>query len=298
LSDSTRRFASPHDATPRTHLLSNGSYSVMLTTAGSGYSRWRDMAVTRWREDFTCDSYGSYVFLRDVFNGHVWSAGYQPSGREPESYAVAFSEDRAEFARSDGPIRTSLEVLVCPEDDAEVRRVTLTNQGRASREIELTTYCEVVLASAASDSAHPAFSKMFVQTEFAAERAALLATRRQREPGQAPVWLVHFSCLEGMAVGGLQFETDRARFLGRGHDVRNAASIMDARPLSNTVGTVLDPVLALRRRVRIEPGQTAQVSFWTGVAASRAQALALVAKYGDAAAFERTKTLAWAQSQV
>ena len=293
-----RRFTSPHHATPRAHLLSNGSYSVMLTEAGSGYSRWRDLAVTRWREDVTCDPFGSYIFLRDVFNGHVWSAGYQPSGREPETYSVAFAEDRAEFTRSDGPIRTTLEVLVCPEDDAEVRRVTLTNQGRGAREIELTTYCEVVLASAASDSAHPAFSKMFVQTEFAAERAALLATRRQREPGQAPVWLVHFSCLEGTAVGGLQFETDRARFLGRGHDVRHATSIMDARPLSNTVGTVLDPVLALRRRVRIEPGQSAQVAFWTGVAASRAQALSLVAKYGDAAVFERTKTLAWAQSQV
>jgi cyclic beta-1,2-glucan synthetase len=294
----TRRFNSPHQSTPRAHLLSNGSYSVMLTAAGSGYSRWRDIAVTRWREDVTCDSYGSYVFLRDVFNGHVWSAGYQPSGREPENYAVAFADDWAEFTRNDGPIRTRLEVLVSPEDDAEVRRVTLTNQGRGAREIEVTTYCEVVLASAASDSAHPAFSKMFVQTEFAAERAALLATRRQRDPGQAPVWLVHFSCLEGTAVGGVQFETDRARFLGRGHDVRHATSIMDARPLSNTVGTVLDPVLALRRRVRIEPGQTAQIAFWTGIAASRAQALALVAKYGDAAAFERAKTLAWAQAQV
>jgi cyclic beta-1,2-glucan synthetase len=294
----TRRFNSSHHATPRAHLLSNGSYSVMLTAAGSGFSRWRDIAVTRWREDVTCDPYGSYIFLRDVFNGHVWSAGYQPSGREPENYSVVFAEDRAEFARSDGPIRTTLEVLVCAEDDAEVRRVTLTNQGRGAREIELTTYCEVVLASALSDSAHPAFSKMFVQTEFAADRAALLATRRQREPAQAPVWLVHFSCLDGTAVGGLQFETDRARFLGRGNDVRRANSIMDARPLSNTVGTVLDPVLALRRRVRIEPGQSAQIAFWTGVAASRAQALALVAKYGDSAAFERTKTLSWAQSQV
>ena len=296
--DSNRRLITPHHLSPRVHLLSNGQYSVMVTAAGSGYSHWRDIAVTRWREDATCDSYGSYIFLRDVFNGHVWSAGYQPSGREPETYSVVFSEDKAEFTRSDGPIRTTLEVLVCPEDDAEVRRITLTNSGRGAREIELTTYCEVVLASAGSDAAHPAFSKMFVQTEFAAERAALLATRRQREPGQAPVWLAHFSCLEGTAVGGLQFETDRARFLGRGHDVRTASSIMDARPLSNTVGTVLDPVLALRRRVRIEPGQTAQISFWTGIAASRAQALALVAKYGDAAAFERTKTLAWAQSQV
>jgi cyclic beta-1,2-glucan synthetase len=294
----TRRFTSPHHPTPRTHLLSNGNYSVMLTAAGSGFSRWRDIAVTRWREDITCDPYGSYIFLRDVFNGHVWSAGYQPSGREPENYSVLFSEDRAEFTRSDGPIGTTLEVLVCPEDDVEVRRLTLTNGGRGAREIELTTYCEVVLASAASDSAHPAFSKMFVQTEFAADRAALLATRRQRETGQAPLWLVHFSCLEGNAVGGLQFETDRARFLGRGNDVRHATSIIEARPLSNTVGTVLDPVMALRRRVRIEPKQTAQISFWTGIASSRAQALALVAKYGDPAAFERTKTLAWARSQV
>src|ERR1700760_248793 len=226
--DSSRRFTSPYQAAPRAHLLSNGNYSVMLTAAGSGYSRWRDLALTRWREDPTCDPYGSYIFLRDVFNGHVWSAGYQPSGREPEEYSVLFSEDRAEYARSDGPIGTQLEVLVCPEDDVEVRRVTLTNQGRGAREIELTTYCEVVLAPAASDSAHPAFSKMFVQTEFAADRAALLATRRQREADQAPVWLVHFSCLEGNAVGGLQFETDRARFLGRGNDVRRATSIMEA----------------------------------------------------------------------
>jgi cyclic beta-1,2-glucan synthetase len=296
--ESSRRFNTAHHASPRTHLLSNGNYSVMLTAAGSGYSHWRDIAITRWREDPTCDAFGSYVFLRDVFNGHVWSAGYQPSGREPESYAVAFSEQRAEFIRRDGPLLTRMEILVSSEDDAEVRRVSLNNEGRGTREIELTSYSEVVLATPASDSAHPAFSKMFVQTEFLAERAALLATRRQREPGLAPLWLTHFSSLEGAAVGGLQYETDRARFLGRGHDVRNAASIMDAKPLSNTAGTVLDPVLALRRRVRIPPGQTVHVAFWTGIAGSRAQALSLVEKYGDAAAFDRGKTLTGTQSQL
>src|SRR5271154_5230149 len=259
----SRRYSSPHHSHPRAHLLSNGNYSVMLTAAGSGYSRWRDIALTRWREDPTCDPWGFYIYLRDVFNGHVWSAGFQPIGRESEVYEAAFFEDRAEFRRKDGPIRTIMEIIVSPEDDAEVRHLSLTNEGRGVREIELTSYAEVVLSQPAADSAHPAFSKMFVQTEFVAECGALLATRRQREPDQAPLWMVHFTSLEGEAVGELQFETDRARFIGRGHDVRNAVSIMDARPLSNTVGTVLDPVLALRRRVRIEPGQTAQISFWT-----------------------------------
>jgi cyclic beta-1,2-glucan synthetase len=296
--DSARRFSSPYQATPRTHLLSNGNYAVMLTAAGSGYSRWRDLALTRWREDPTCDPWGYYIFLRDVFNGHVWSAGYQPMGRESETYEAAFFEDRAEFRRKDGPIRSIMEVLISPEDDAEVRHLSLTNEGSGMREIELTSYSEVVLSQPAADSAHPAFSKMFVQTEFVAGRGALLATRRQREPGQAQVWLAHFSSLEGEAIGGLQFETDRARFLGRGHDVRTAASIMDARPLSNTVGTVLDPVLALRRRVRIDPGETIHVAFWTGVGTSRAQALSLVDKLGSEAAFQRTKTLSWAKAEV
>jgi cyclic beta-1,2-glucan synthetase len=296
--DSSRRFTSPHHATPRTQLLSNGNYSVMLTAAGSGYSRWRDIALTRWREDPTCDPWGHYIFLRDVFNGHVWSAGYQPIGREPESYDVAFFEDRAEISRKDGPIRTIMQVLVSSEDDAEVRHLSLTNEGRGVREIELTSYAEVVLSQPAADSAHPAFSKMFVQTEFVAERGALLATRRPREPTQARLWMVHFSSLEGEAVGSLQYESDRARFIGRGHDVRNALSIMDARPLSNTAGTVLDPVLALRRRVRIDPGETVHIAFWTGIGTSRAQALSLVDKLGSEQAFQRAKTLSWAKSQV
>jgi cyclic beta-1,2-glucan synthetase len=296
--DSSRRFSSPYQPTPRTLLLSNGSYSLMLTAAGSGYSRWRDIALTRWREDPTCDPWGSYIFLRDVFNGHVWSAGYQPIGRESEFYEATFFEDRAEIRRKDGPIRTLLEIFVSSEDDAEVRHLSLTNEGSGVREIELTSYAEVVLSPPAADAAHPAFSKMFVRTEYVAERGALLANRRPREPGQAPPWMVHFISLDAEAVGGLQFETDRARFIGRGHDVRNAVSVMDARPLSNTVGTVLDPVLALRRRVRIDPGETIHAAFWTGIGATRAQGLSLVDKLGSEAAFQRAKTLSWAKTEV
>ncbi len=164
-----RRFKSPHQPVPRTHLLSNGRYAVMVTAAGSGYSRWHDFAVTRWREDATCDSWGTYVFLRDAGSGEVWSAGYQPTGAEPDSYEATFFEDRAEIVRRDGLIETKTEIAVSPEDDAEVRRVSITNLGTAVREIELTSYAEVVLAPDAADAAHPAFSNLFVQTEFVAE---------------------------------------------------------------------------------------------------------------------------------
>jgi len=276
------------EQSPLTHVLASGEYSVLITAAGSGYSRWRDIALTRWRGDPTCDAQGLFLYLKDVANGRVWSAGYQPAGREPDRYEVSFTEERARIVRADGPILTSTEILISPEDDTEVRRVHLTNSGRSTREIELTSYAEVVLADPAGDFAHPAFSKMFVQTEFVADGGgALLATRRHREPGEAPLWMFHIAVLEGEGVGALQFETDRARFLGRGGDVRTAVSILDALPLSDTAGTVLDPVFALRRRTRIPPGGTARVDFWTGVAGSRAQALAVAAKYRDAGAFER-----------
>lgn len=293
-----RRFGSPHDRIPRSHLLSNGRYAVMITAAGAGYSRWRDLAVSRWQEDVTCDSWGSYIYLRDVDSGAVWSAGYQPSGAKPDNYGVAFSEDRAEITRRDGALTTTLDIIVSPEDDGEVRRVSITNYGSRTREIELTSYSEIVLARPGDDASHPAFSKLFVQTEFLPELAVLLATRRRRAPSEPEVWAAHLAVLEGASAGDLQYETDRSRFLGRGNGVRSPISISSGQPLSNTVGTVLDPIFGIRRRVSIRPGATVRVSFWTLVAGSRADVISLADKHHDVAAFERAATLAWTQAQV
>jgi cyclic beta-1,2-glucan glucanotransferase len=293
-----RRFTTPHGPIPRTHLLSNGRYAVMLTAAGAGYSRWRDIAVTRWREDVTLDSWGSYIFLRDAQTNEVWSAGYQPSGIEPDAYEATFYEDRAEFIRRDRALTTTLEVVVSPEDDAEVRRVSITNSGMRTREIQVTSYAEVCLASQAADAAHPAFSNLFVQTEFVPEAGALLATRRRLSDRETPVWAAHVVAVEGETVGELQFETDRSRFIGRGHDVRNPVSVVDGRPLSNTAGAVLDPVISLRRTVRILPGTTARVAFSTIVATARDQVMELADKYRGPTTVERTLALAWTQAQV
>ena len=294
----SRRFTSAWDPLPRTHLLSNGRYFVMLTAAGGGYSHCGGLAVTRWREDTTRDHWGTFIFLRDTRSGAVWSAGFQPSGVEPDHYEATFLEDRAEIQRRDGNLLTRLEVLVSPEDDAEIRRVTLTNLDSEPHEIEVTSYAEVVLAPPRDDAAHPAFSNLFVQTEAVAELDTLLATRRPRGSDEPRVWAAHVASVEGTSTGGSQYETERGRFLGRGRGIRTPMSMIEGRPLSNTTGNVLDPIFSLRRRLRLAPGQSGRVVFSTLLAGTRPAVLAMADKYRDPATFERITTLAWTQAQV
>ena len=220
------------------------------------------------------------------------------AGVEADAYEVRYSEDHVQLSRRDGSITTDLTVVVSAEDDAEIRRVTLQNLGSRAREIELTSYAEIVLLPRAADAAHPAFQKLFVQTEFDARLGALVATRRRRDDDEQQAWAAHVSAVEEQTAGTIQYESDRARFLGRGRSIRSPVSIVDGRPLSNTVGTVLDPIFSLRRRVTVAPGATVHVTFSTVVASSREAVLDLADKYRDAATFERAATLAWTQAQV
>ncbi len=294
----TRVYDTANLETPRTQLLSNGTYNVMVTTAGAGYSNCGANAVTRWREDVTRDNWGTFIYLRDVRSGSVWSATHQPVNKQPQLYEVAFSEDKADYWRSDDGITSHMEVVVSAEDNAEVRRVSLTNNSLRTREIELTSYAEVVLATPQADAAHPAFSNLFIETEFFAAENAILAHRRQRSSDDAPIWGIHVVVVEGDSVGTVQYETDRGRFLGRGHTPTDPVAVMEDRPLSNTTGAVLDPVFSLRRRVRILPNETVRCSFSTIVASSREHAMMLADKYHDPNTFERELRLAWTKAQV
>jgi len=297
-SGALRHFHSPHDVLPRTHLLSNGSYSVMITAAGSGYSHWRDIAVTRWREDTTRDAMGTYIFFRDIKTMEVWSAGYQPTAAEPDKYEIDFSEDRAEMIRQDDTLETTTEVVVSPEDDAEIRRVTIKNKGLFARVIDITSYAEMVLAPQAADVAHPAFSNLFIQTEFVPEINGLLCNRRARSDQDASPWVGHVLVVEGRTEGQVQYESNRARFLGRGRGIRNAVCITDGNPLSNNADAGMDPIVSLRCRVHILPGEKIRATFTTVISASRAETMELADKYHDPAMFERTVTLAWTHAHI
>ncbi len=292
-----RRVPSPMSSVPSSQILSNGRYAVMITAAGSGYSLCRNLAVTRWREDVTRDSWGSYIYLRDVKDSRVWSAGYQPTVTAPDHYEVIFAEDRVRITRIDGSITSILEIVVSPEDDAEIRRLSLINSGMHTREIEITSYAEVVLAPFPADIAHPAFSNLFIKTEYLSQAHGLIAQRRKRSDSDTDIWAAHVLA-RSQTGDEIQYETDRARFVGRGQTLREPIAVMDGRPLTNTVGAVLDPIFSLRTRVRIASGATEHVTFTTLVTSSRQAAEELADKYHNAAAFERVSALAWTHAHV
>jgi cyclic beta-1,2-glucan synthetase len=291
-----RTFDNPLAAPPTAHLLSNGNYGVMLTPTGEGFSHWRGIAVTRWRDEAAEAALGAFVFLRDRVSGEVWSSALQPSRSGTDRHRAVFCEHNAAFTYEAPRLMTETEVVVSAEDDAEARRVTLTNSGRRAREIDVTSYAELALAPHAADLAHPAFSKMFVVTDYLPELGVTIATRRRRSPQDPEVWAAHIAVVEGEDIAPIQVETDRARFIGRGRDIAHAAAI--GQPLSGTTGTVLDPIFSIRRRVRVPAGGTTRVTFWTMVADSPDALLDLVDRHRDPAAFARAATLAWTQAQV
>jgi len=289
----SRRFKSPHTTSAHTHFLSNGRYTTAVTNTGGGFSMWRDLSVTRRRDDPTSDAGAHHIYLRDPWSNRIWSATYQPICQEPDQFDATFDLDKITFRRRDVDIETQLEITVSSEDDAEVRRLTITNRGRQTREIEVTSYVEIVLSRPEDDVAHPAFGKLFIETEFDAQSAGLLFNRRPRAADESTLVGFHVLGVDGPRLGGaVEWETDRARFIGRG---RSPASpvIVDGRALSGTTGAVLDPIGALRERIRLVPGALARVTFATGVASDRAAALTLARKYRDGSAAARAFSMAF-----
>jgi len=295
---SVRAFSSPSTPIPEVQLLSNGRYHVMITNAGGGYSRWKDIAVTRWREDTVCDNWGTFCYIRDVKSGEFWSTAYQPTRKQRKTYEAIFSEGRAEFRSCGHVFDTHTEIAVSPEDDIELRRVTITNRSRTRRAIDVTSYAEVVLASPAADALHPAFSNLFVQTEIVPERQAILCTRRPRSRDEQAPWMFHLMAVHGADIGEVSYETERMRFIGRGNTVANPQAISGPPALSGSQGSVLDPIVAIRCRITLDPEQSVTINIVTGVGVSRDACLGLVEKYQDQRLANRVFDLAWTHSQV
>ncbi|HUR92728.1 MAG TPA: glucoamylase family protein, partial [Gemmatimonadaceae bacterium] len=292
-----REVDTPNTSQPRIAILGNPPYTILVTNAGGGYSRFGNSAVTRWRADGTRDSYGQWCYLRDMTTGRAWSTSYQPSCVAPSSYNVIFSADRVSFLRRDGDIETQTEIAVVSEDAAEVRRITVINRSSATREIELTSYGEIVLSPQATDRAHPAFGNLFVETEWLEKNSAILAGRRPRSNEEQTIWCAHVVAVGPEAVGEVTYETDRGRFIGRGRSRRFPAAMEPGGELTGTVGAVLDPIFALRVRVRIPAGRSARVSFTTLAAESRQRAVQLADLYHDPYSTRRALDLSWAQAQ-
>ena len=288
-----RVFTEPNSGPPEVHLLSNGRYHVMVTSAGGGYSRWQDTSLTRWREDSTREAWGTFFYLRDTATGEVWSPTPQPTLNANPGYEAVFSQGRAEFHSRLHEIDMRMEIAVSPENDVEVRRLTLMNHADEARTIEVTTYAEIVLNTAAADVAHPAFSSLFVQTEIIPRQNAIVGSRRPRSSHEKSPWLGHLLLLHGHAVGLVSFETDRAQFIGRGGNPSTPAALKHSGPLSNSAGPVLDPIASIRRSLRLNSKESAAVTLISGIAPTRDEIHGLIEKYQDQTIANRCFELAW-----
>ncbi|HSP07757.1 MAG TPA: hypothetical protein VLR94_11310, partial [Acidobacteriota bacterium] len=290
-----REFHSPLLTPPRMQILSNGNFLSMITTGGGGYSEWKGIRLGRWREDVTRDNWGSFLYVKDQDSGVFWSAGFQPTLKAPDRYRVVYGEDKAEIRRSDGGIETEMDITVSPEDNAEIRRLTLVNTSDQVRQLEVTSYMEVKLTSAANDLAHPAFMNLFVETEQDATTGALLASRRPRSSDEPVYWAAHVMMCED-ATTDVEYETDRARYVGLNRTIVSPRAMHGS--LSNTTGAVLDPIFSLRGRVELRPYSRQTLAFTTAIANSRDEAVALAEKYRSARGVLRAFELASAHAQV
>jgi cellobiose phosphorylase len=270
----------------------------MVTNAGGGYSRWKNIAVTRWREDATCDNWGTFCYIRDVENNAFWSSAFQPALQQTNKYEAVFSQGRAEFRRTDFALETHTEIVVSPEDDIELRRIHITNRSRKKRTIEITSYAEVVLVPALAEEMHPAFSNLFVETDIDEKNHAIVCTRRPRSADEQVPWMFHLMKVTDADIKSISYETDRRQFIGRGYTIDKPKVMMNDAPLSGSKGAVLDPIVSMRYRVVIEPHATAVVDIIIGITDTKDQCTLLVEKYQDHHLTNRVLELTWTHSQV
>lgn len=293
-----RVIRTPTTPIPEVQLLSNGRYHVMITNSGSGYSRWKDITVTRWREDVTSDNWGTFCYIRDVNDKTFWSTAYQPSLKKSTTYEAAFSQGRADFRSSNNEIEAHTEIVVSPEDDIEMRRFTLTNHSDVRKTLDVTSYAEVVIADAAADAAHTAFQDLFVQTEIVPQQNAIICTRRPRSAEEKAPWMFHLMKVHDQGIESISYETSRMKFIGRGNTIVNPEALRTPGPLGGSQGSVLDPIVAIRYQVTLSPGESVTVNMITGIAETRDICQNLIEKYQDKHHQDRVFEMAWTHNQV
>ncbi|WP_138429835.1 GH36-type glycosyl hydrolase domain-containing protein [Fodinibius saliphilus] len=283
------------DATPpRVHLLSNGSLHSFISHAGTGCTRFNNIRLTGWKADTTEDPLGMFIYIKDQESGDYWSAMHQPVKRKPDRYDSWFHNSKLQTSRVDDWIETTTEICISPENPIELRKVTLTNYSDKPRTLELTSYMEVVLNEAGSHDSHPAFSKLFVQTDYLPEHHAIIAWRRPRSDEETPIYMVHTMAMENWELidETLEFETERSRFIGRGRGRENPKAIAFDYDLSGSRGNISDPIMSLRRTVQLDAGEKKTITFGVGWAGSRKEAEELADIFDNPPAVERAFDMA------
>ncbi|MEY7999829.1 glucoamylase family protein [Clostridium sp. Mt-5] len=294
----TRKYTTARTKIPEVNIISSGNYSLMVTNSGSGYSKMDDIMVYRYREDVVTNDTGMFFYIKNINSNEYWSAAYEPCKCTPEEYEVVFSPDKSEFKRKDGNLRTHTEITVSHEDGGEIRKISIANMSNSVREVEITSYLEVTLASYNADLVHPAFGNLFIQTEFIQNPTCIIAGRRPRNVDEQKKWLMQTIAVEGEQIGAVQYETNRDNFIGRNRNLVNPRVMDNDVQLTKSVGAVIDPIISMRVRIRIEPGKIGVVAYSSILADSKENAVKLADKYSDICNVNRMFQLSWTEAQL
>ena len=268
-------------------LLSNGEYSSMINICGSGYSKKNDMMVYRWNGSTTNDNSGLFFYIKNINTNNYWSSTFEPCKTYGENYMAEFTLDKAKFTRNDEYIESTMEMTLSTDDDLEVRKITLNNTSNEEKIMEITSYCEITLTTFAADSVHPAFSNLFIQTEYDESEGVLLGNRRGRVKGAKVPYIFQKIIVNGEYEGDITYETSRLNFIGRNRELKNPKAMDNDINLDNTVGTVLDPILSMRVRILVKANEKKEVYFITGTADSKEEAIEAVRKYSNNTMLEK-----------
>lgn len=285
----------PNVSGPSAQTLSNGHLRLFTTTSGSGYLAWNNITLTRWQPDAALDPWGIWFYLQDLESKTTWSIGQKPVNSSPNEYHVFFAPHMTEIRRFEQGLRTNLQTTIAPQEDVCIQKVTLTNQTNQTRKVRLVSYGEVALAPQATDQRHPAFNKLFIQSDFDESLRMLHFQRRKRSSEEADLGMAHL--VFDPLPGEVEYESDRKKFLGRGHNNSHPAALTTTQPLSGTVGTTLDPIFSIGRRVTLKPHETVEIVFLTLAAKDHSAAAALASQYQDPTRIENTFIAAEAHSE-
>ena len=277
---------------PQVHLLSNGSFNVLISNMGGGYSSWRDIDLTRWQSDGVLDPWGTWIYIQELdldpqAQTRLWSAGHQPVPGDATEMQVTYFAHMAVFHRTENEIISTMEVTVAPEDPVEIRRIHLHNNKDTSSNLRLTSYGEVILTPQASDTRHPAFNKLFIESEFVPELNLQIFMRRPRSNQETPIFMGHMLVVKG-SLTIVKYESDRYRFIGRDQTLHSPAALTSEEYLTGTMGATLDPIFALGGEIRLEPHESADLAFMTFAAESREALIALAKRYLSWSLVERS----------
>ncbi len=282
---STTYITEPCQENPSSYFLSNGKYQVMIDESGSGFSKFQDFFVTRFRKDPTRRESGTFFYIKDLDTKDIWSSTFQPTKKPPKNYKILQHENKVEFTRKDGGIETRTEIVVAPRENAEIRRVTLTNQSSKEKELEITSYGKIVINGMGQDLTHPVFSDMLVSSEFLSEKNALLFCRPEADQ-DTPLWATHIITEQEEPI---EFSADRKSFIGRGRTLENPKAL--EQKLSGSSGYTLDPIMSLRTTVKLAPGEKKSLGFTTALSFRKEEVLSLADKYSKLSTVERTMRL-------